>query len=383
VKERPRIVVVDPEPEHCDLVVRTLESLGEVEAASTAEEAWALVQASEPEVVITDQRVPGMPGIELLNRAGARDAHVGRILLTSYGDTQVTIDAIDHGRVDAYVSKPCLPHQLRLTVQSVIERTQLERDNARLVADLTAKNRALREAMDSLRAAQKRVVESERLGAIGRMGAMIVHDFRGPLSVIRSAGAELERGGLDAAQLAEIAGQVKEESERMQRMCAELLDVTRASEGTLSPSHEEVDAVVEDALARLAQDAAHAGVVIETALHSGARLMIDVGRLRRALLNLGYNALEAMPEGGALRVSSAREGNSVVICVEDTGCGIPEEIRSRIFDPFVTHGKNGGSGLGLAVVKKVVEDHGGKVAADKSDGGGACFRIRLPGVMDA
>jgi signal transduction histidine kinase len=382
VKERPRILVVDPEPEHCDLVVRTLESLGEVESASTAEEAWALVQASEPEVVITDQRIPGMPGIELLNRAGARDAHVGRILLTSYGDTQVTIDAIDHGRVDAYVSKPCLPHQLRLTVQSVIERTQLERDNARLVADLTAKNRALREAMDSLRAAQKRVVESERLGAIGRMGAMIVHDFRGPLSVIRSASGDLGRGGLDAAQLAEIAAQVKEESERMQRMCAELLDVTRASEGTLSPSHEEIDAVVEDALARLAQDAAHAGVVIETALHSGARLMVDVDRLRRVLLNLGYNALEAMAEGGSLRVSSAREGSSVVICVEDTGPGIPEEIRSRIFDPFVTHGKPGGSGLGLAVVKKVVADHGGSVAVEKSDGGGACFRIRLPGVID-
>ena len=383
MKDRCHILVVDPEVEHANMMVRTLESMGQVECASTADEAWALIQASDPDVVIADQRVPGMPGLEILNRAGQHDAHVGRILLTSYGDTQVTIDAIDHGRVDAYVAKPCLPHQLRLTVQSVVERTQLERDNARLVADLTAKNRALREAMDSLRAAQKRVVDSERLGAIGRMGAMIVHDFRGPLSVLKSAANELARGEVEEQDLPEIAGQIKEETERMNRMCTELLDVTRASEGMMSPVDENVDEIVEMALSLLAEDAAHGGVVIETALGADARMMLDVDRFRRALLNLGYNAIESMPEGGVLRVSTERLEDGVFVIVADNGPGLPEEIQPRIFEPFVTHGKTGGSGLGLAVVKKVVEDHGGTVAIEKPEGGGTAFRIHLPGFLDS
>ena len=113
-------------------------------------------------------------------------------------------------------------------------------------------------------------------------------------------------------------------------------------------------------------------------LASRTALPLDVDRLQRALRNLVQNACEAMPEGGRLHVESRREGDFATIRVVDNGPGIPEDIADRLFEPFVTAGKPNGSGLGLAVVRKVLDDHGGSVAATKPEGGGAAFELRLP-----
>jgi signal transduction histidine kinase len=377
MRQRSRILVVDSDADHLELVARTLSNLGRVEIATSGEEGWALLPAHDPDVVIADQRLPDMPGVELLHRAGQRDVHVGRVLLTHYGDTWATIDAVDRDRVDAFLGKPSLPHQLLVTVRSVLERTRAARDNTKLVSHLTEKNRELRETLDKLRGVQRRVIDSERLCAIGRMSAMIVHDFRSPLAVIRSAAGALADGDLEEAERLEIAGEVREEVERMSRMCADLLDLSRASEGSIALANEHLDDLVEEALALIAEEAAHRGVRLETQLESGAVLRLDADRMRRALLNLGHNALEAMPEGGVLRVATAPSEGGFCITVVDTGAGVPAEIADTVFDPFVTAAKPGGSGLGLAVVKKVVEDHGGRVALEKS-ASGACFRVFLP-----
>ena len=379
--ERCRILAVDSDIDHLVKLTFQLEALGDVEAATSAEEGWALVQATDPDVVIVDQRLPGMPGLELLNRAGDRDPHVGRVLLTNYGDTQVTIDALEHGRVDAFVAKPCLPHQLRLMVTSVLERTRLERDNARLVEDLTARNRELREAMDSLRAAQQRILDSERLAAVGRMIAMIVHDFRGPLSVVHAAGNAFARGSLGPEDALQISTEIRQETARMGRMCNELLEVSRASGGALDQNPEDFDDLVRNALTALVEEAGRTGVRIETSLGSSATLLLDGDRFRRAIRNLGYNAIEAMSDGGVLRVATRAGDEGVALSVVDSGKGVPEDIQSRIFEPFFTSGKHGGSGLGLAVVKKVIEDHGGSIELRKPEGGGAAFVIQLPAYL--
>ena len=131
----------------------------------------------------------------------------------------------------------------------------------------------------------------------------------------------------------------------------------------------------QSALAALSPGASVAGVVIETALRSGVRLPIDEDRFRRMLLNLGFNAIEAMPNGGTLRLASERAGDRVLRSVSDTGTGIPDEIRDRIFEPFVTAGKLKGTGLGLAIAKQ-----GGRGArwpdrGCKPEGGGTVVRL--------
>jgi signal transduction histidine kinase len=176
----------------------------------------------------------------------------------------------------------------------------------------------------------------------------------------------------------ELADGIHAEADRLQRRCADLLDVTRASQAAAERVEEELDGVVESALATLLDEASRAGVELELDLASGARVLVDEDGLRRALRNLVQNALEAMPEGGSLRVSTAREEGAALVSIADTGEGIPEEIRERVFEPFVTARKKGGTGLGLAIVKKVVDDHGGTIAATKPEGGGTAFVLRLP-----
>lgn len=380
VAEGANILVVDDEPRGVELLARTLRKLGHVETATSGAEAWEIAQRVRIDLVVSDQRMPGMTGVELLNQIAERDEHVGRVILTGYADLDATVDAINLGRVHAYLRKPCPPEHLRVTVRSVLDHVRLAREHEVLIRDLRDKNTALESALRELRTAQEKIVHGERLSAIGRMAAMIVHDFRGPLSVIRSAGGDVSREAkeLPEAELRELGDTVREEADRLNEMCAELLEVTRAGAGLAERVETDLDEVVEDAMAAVAEEAALAGVRVETDLASGAKLPLDERRMRRALLNLAYNAVEAMGDGGVLRIATARENGEARVVVADTGPGIPEEIRDRIFEPFVTSGKSRGSGLGLAVVKKVLEDHGGRIDVDKAEGGGTAFRLRLP-----
>ncbi len=377
---RPRIVVVDDEPRSVELMVRTLRRLGDVESFTRADEAWVSVQISPPDIVISDQRMPGMKGVDLLAHVASLGLPIARVLITGYADIHATVDAINAGRIHAYVNKPWSPDQLVQIATALLDRVRLERENDRLLATLVTKNVELENALGSVQEAQSRLLTAERLAAVGQMVAMIVHDIRGPLTVVRSATEEIvsEAGSLPADEIRALASGALDESERIMRMCSELLDATRATQDRSERVPCEIDEWVEDVLATLAETAARQGIVIETRLDAGTRLGVDVERLRRALLNVIYNAFEAMPEGGVVRVETQREGGSVSLRIADSGPGIPESIREQLFEPFVTAGKVGGTGLGLAVVRKIVEDHGGSVSVEKAEGGGSLFELRLP-----
>jgi signal transduction histidine kinase len=378
--ENPQILVVDDEPAGVGVMARALKKLGRVQTATSAEEGWELAQATHFDLVVSDQRMPGMSGVELLGKIAEQDVHIGRILLTGYADIHATIDAINTGRIHEYVNKPCPPDQLRMSAGSVLERTMLARQNESLNVELGHKNEELEGALRTVRALVERVVESEKLSAIGAMIATVVHDFRAPLSVILSASREIVREeSLPIDEVRELATQMVEEGDRMTRMCSELLDVTHVTVGEAQLEEENLADVLESALAVLLQDASHAGVDIDTEFEREIVLPLDEDRLRRAILNLGYNAVEAMPEGGRLKVTTRQVSDEIVISISDTGDGIPDEIRDRLFEPFVTSGKPRGSGLGLAIVSKVVGEHNGSVEVDKPEAGtGTVFHLRFP-----
>lgn len=176
---------------------------------------------------------------------------------------------------------------------------------------------------------------------------------------------------------------VVDDAERMRRACAELLDVATLSEARVQHSKKPFDRIIQLALAQMIERASGMGVQIELNLASEALVHVDPEHLHRALLNLAINAIEAMPDGGFLRASSFREGDWAVVLISDTGDGIPEEVRQRMFEPFVSSGKPGGSGLGLTVVRAVIEEHGGLVEVEKAEGGGTTFRLRLPVTVES
>lgn len=221
----------------------------------------------------------------------------------------------------------------------------------------------------------------ERLTTIGRLLSQVIHDFRSPMTVI-SGYVQLMEESDDPAQRRRYAEEILRQFEAVASMQREVLAFARG-ESDVFVRRVHVDRF----FAELARQFRHEleGHDVDLELDVEPRLVAryDTERITRALLNLVRNAVEAMgDEGGRLVVGARREGSDLVLLVEDTGPGIPEAVRARLFQSFVTANKTGGTGLGLAIVKRIVEQHGGSVSVI-SGSGGTRFELRLPGQVEA
>jgi signal transduction histidine kinase len=223
-------------------------------------------------------------------------------------------------------------------------------------------------------------IRSDRLTTVGRMISTIVHDFRNPMTSIRGYAAMIEEMDIGPARRKECAHLVLEETERMSAMIDEILEFT--SGGTPRLRRKRVG--VEDLVAKLKRlvdrDLGERNVTFLSDLAFRGIVVVDTDRMMRALLNIAANAVDAMPSGGTLTVRSRVRDEQVELQLQDTGHGIAPELLPRIFEPFFTHGKPRGVGLGMAITRKIVEDHGGSIALTSRLGEGTCFTVALPGV---
>jgi len=228
----------------------------------------------------------------------------------------------------------------------------------------------------SIRQGREELIRSERIATIGRLAASIVHDLRNPLAAIYGGTEMLLYSQLSEDQIQRLAGNMFRASIQVQGMLQDLLDVSRGKAGQVKECNlRELVAAVSDSLAPTAETRS-VGIVLQ--VPDRLVLALDRRRIERVFLNLMGNALDAMPEGGTLTVSAAVEADSVLVEVRDTGPGIAPEVRGRLFQPFVTARKAGGLGLGLAMARQAVVDHGGDIWARSESGRGACFCFRLP-----
>jgi signal transduction histidine kinase len=232
----------------------------------------------------------------------------------------------------------------------------------------------------AIQRARSELVQAERLATIGKMAAHITHEIRNPLS---SIGLNIElleeevaaRGG--DRESAQLLSAIKAEVERLSRIAEQYLSVARRPRPRLE--RERVDDLVRELSAFVRPELERAQVTSRLEIdESLPDVLADESQLRQALLNLIRNAREAMPEGGELAVSVRQAvGGGVDIAIDDTGTGIPEDVRASVFDPFFTT-KQRGTGLGLAVTREIVEAHQGVIACEAREGGGTRFRIHLP-----
>jgi signal transduction histidine kinase len=228
----------------------------------------------------------------------------------------------------------------------------------------------------SIRHGREELIRSERIATIGRLGASIVHDLRNPLAAIYGGTEMLMCSQLSEAEIQRLAGNMYRASLQIQGLLQDLLDVSRGKAGQVKECNlREIAAGVADSLAATAETRS-VGIVLQ--FPGNLVLALDQRRIERVFLNLMANALDAMPSGGTLTVSAAAGPDSVLVEVRDTGQGIAPEIRGRLFQPFVTARKAGGLGLGLAMARQAVVDHGGDMWASSESGNGACFCFRLP-----
>ena len=229
----------------------------------------------------------------------------------------------------------------------------------------------------SIRSAREDLIRQERISTIGRLSASIVHDLRNPLAAIYGGSEMLVDRELPAGHVKRLAGNIYQASRRIQELLQDLLDVSRGKSRAAELCRlREAAAAACEALGSAAQ-AQNVDLIL--AIPPDIELPLERSRMERAFVNLISNALEAMPDGGEVRITAGLEDGWVLVQVTDNGPGISPEIRSQLFQPFVS-GKRNGLGLGLALSRQTVLDHGGDMWVESQPGQGARFCFRLPGV---
>jgi two-component system, NtrC family, sensor kinase len=221
-------------------------------------------------------------------------------------------------------------------------------------------------------------LQSERLAVVGRMAAHVTHEIRNPLSSIGLNLELLEEEMGEAhtsTETRQLVQAIKREVDHLSALSEEYLSLARPINPRFEP--ERLSDIVSDITTFVAPELARAGVELELALGEGTEVMADETQVRQAVTNLIRNAREAMPKGGKMRIGLEQVAGKVRLSVEDTGAGIPEEIRQNIFDPFFTT-KNRGTGLGLAVTRQIVEAHHGSISCEAAAVQGTRFIIELP-----
>lgn len=265
----------------------------------------------------------------------------------------------------------------RTTPSGPVEIAGLGRQFNTMVQSIEQAEAEIREREAAQRELEQQLKRAEKMAAIGQLSAGVAHELGTPLSVVDGkAQRALRQEGLSTAVVNALED-VRSEVRRMEHIVRQLLDFGRRN--PLQRRTISAERVVQMALSSIRAEIPDVDSLLEIDNPEGApTFSVDPGLLERVLVNLLRNAIDAAPDG-VVRLAWQETDKDVVFCVEDSGPGIDPEIHSRLFEPFFTTKSVGeGTGLGLAVVHGIVEEHGGHVAVEESELGGACFRITIP-----
>jgi signal transduction histidine kinase len=362
--EKPRILVVDDNASLVENLSEILEGAGyAVRGAATCAVALRLARDGF-DVALVDLRLPDGDGTALAPQLKEIQPEGEVVLLTGFATLESAVAAVRAGAC-AYLVKPCATQELLVTVEQAMRQVRLHAEKREL---------------------SRRAQMAEKLAAVGTMTAGVSHEIRNPLNAASLQLSVLERRVGRLAKevqrpLLEPLTLVKDEIRRLDHILEDFLQFARPRE--FVPQPVDVVAVVTRVLDLLGGEAERRSIRLERELDTVPLVAGDDERLRQVLVNLGLNALEAVDDGGLVRVScrldasAARPEPEVEILVDDSGAGIPTESRDRIFEPFFTT-KAKGSGLGLSIVHAIVTQHGGRIHVEQSPEGGARFVLGLP-----
>ncbi|HXY32371.1 MAG TPA: ATP-binding protein [Gemmatimonadaceae bacterium] len=278
----------------------------------------------------------------------------------------------------------------RVNVRSSDEIGDLARSFAQMTerltqsrAELVGLNSELAAKVALLERTQAKLVQSERLASVGEMSAAVAHGIRNPLASLRAA-AQLAQRHSESGPSRDYLTSIIDEVDRLDRRVSHLLSFSRPA--PFHPLRESVNRLVEELVVTVGELLRERGVELRLEMPPVPPVRVDPMQVEQALLEIVSNAMDAMPDGGRLRISTRSElgadgPGSVVIEIADTGGGIPEHLLPSVCDPFFTT-RPEGTGLGLAVAKRFVEQNGGRLEIESTPGTGTVVRIRLPATKD-
>ena len=220
------------------------------------------------------------------------------------------------------------------------------------------------------------MLKKERLSAVGQMAGTIIHDIKNPMSTLRVYAQTIKKNLKDDETI-KLADEMIHQVDRFVSMTQEILDFSR---GVSATNFEEIrlNDLLETALMFIEKDLVKRNIKLISDLQFDGNLKLDQDKIGRVFFNIASNAADAMPNGGTLKVFSLLKNNEVEIIFEDSGLGMPEEVRKKIFEPFVTFGKKHGTGLGMAIVKNIIDSHSGRIEIESQQNIGTKIKLYFP-----
>jgi len=358
----PFVLYVDDDTSNLVVFESGLKGELPVLTARSGAEALEIMRHHEVAVLLTDQRMPGMSGVELIEAVKTEYPDTIRMLVTAYSDLEAAIGAINRGQVHLYLRKPWEPVELKLTLTQARERYIA----GRRVMEL-----------------ERRLTTTERMYALGVIAAGVAHEIRTPLTALLM-NLELVQMLLDSELGPATISQMRNSVGDAVLAVRAITDITNSIElSTRSRTDTEVDLreVVELACRSVKGEVRRRGK-LDIELATVPRVWGSRTRLGQVALNLLVNALEVLNPSAAeknfVKVRLYPEGEQVVLSVTDNGPGIDESVLKRIFDPLFTTKSEGGTGLGLAISRQILQELGGTIEVSTKVGAGTTFLVRLP-----
>ncbi len=222
------------------------------------------------------------------------------------------------------------------------------------------------------------VMRTERLSLVGSMSNSILHDLKNPICIVRCC-TDLIKEEIKDPRIQQLTTMIDGAVNGMMAMTQELLDYARGS-SILKKESISIWRLLDELSQQSLRLLPGQNIQFVKHIRYTGTFEIDLSRFTRLMGNLIKNASEAMPDGGILTFDSDLIDGQVVLKLSDTGCGVPPEILHKLFEPFVTHGKEHGTGLGMAIAKSIIEAHGGRITVSSTPGNGTTVEIRIPAI---
>ncbi len=341
----------------------------------------AVVHKSEAlDVAVIDINLPGKSGIQLLQELQNAEIYLPVIMITGEPNVSVIPEIVRAGAYD-FIAKPIVKDVLLNAVGRAVERKRLTDDKRRLEQEIKRYAEELEMRVDERTAelieTHKRLVHQERIAALGRAAAQVAHEVKNPLAGLLLYSLHLKSKAEKFSQSeASLVDKIVDTINHLIRRVEEILNFARPVNLTLHPGdlNETVNNVLELLRPQLITNK------VEVRFSPGqqtASVMLDESSMSGALMNLVLNAIEAMPQGGTLTITIDHTDENLRLEIADTGPGIGEDEVKNIFEPFYTT-KAQGLGLGMPYAKKIIEQHGGKIALKSRIGEGTTICISLP-----
>ena len=394
-----KILIVDDEPANVRLLERILALAGchQVRTTTDSRQALALFLEAEPDLVLLDLNMPHMNGFSVLEQLKAAiplEDYLPILILTADITVETKRKALTSGAKD-FLTKPLDHAEVILRIQNLVEnrflRHSMQRHNLDLERQVRERTAQVEETLHELQTTQEQIVKQERLRALGMMAGGVAHDFNNALTMmlgygellhplLEASGSQRELTYLDhivsaARDASHVVSRLREfyrpAEDNEIRLPVDLNDVVERVISLTSPKWKGkslANGVQIEVVSRLADVPPVAG---------------NAAELREVLTNLVFNAVDAMPLGGTITLSTHHDVDSATISIQDTGIGMTPEERERCLEPFFTTKGENGTGLGLAVVYGIVQRHKGTIEITSEKGVGTTFAIQFPSTTEA